>query len=110
MTGTKSKKIIVEVDASTWRWLRAFARANSNTDIHPGKVTEADILAQAAFCVADHAGRRNGSWEASVAQSMMDASGYQESVGYPDYDLCLGWDTKENERWNAARKAKEGQP
>lgn len=73
---TKNKKITVTVDASTWRWLGALARANQKADMLLAPSTREGILAQAAFCFADAAGRRTGSWEASVGQSLLDSSGY----------------------------------
>lgn len=111
----KKRKLTVELDVSTWRWLRALARANSNSKpFNEGHtVTAEEMLAQAAFCFADAAGRRTGSWEASVGQSMLDSSGYQASVPYSDYDRCQRLDEEANAKWraeNAASLAAIGNP
>jgi hypothetical protein len=42
----KSKKVIVRLDASTWRWLRALARANKNAEMCLAESTPEGILAQ----------------------------------------------------------------
>lgn len=72
------KRITVELDPSTLRWLQAFARSQGGT--LSGTATAESILAQAAFCIADYAGRRPGSWEADVAGNMMIASGWQDAT------------------------------
>jgi hypothetical protein len=77
----KLKTVTVYLDSSTHRWLTALAKANSKTDLNPGKVNAAQLLAQAAFCFADHAGRRHGSWEAEAGRAMLFASGYQQPIG-----------------------------
>ena len=76
----KPKKINVQLDASTWRWLSALAKANSNTQLNQHKVTPQELLAQAAFCFADYAGRRDGSWEAHAGAQLLTPSGYQEKI------------------------------
>lgn len=76
------KTFKVKVDLSTWRWLRAFARANSNTQLNQGKVTPGTLLAQAAACMADHAGRDTDSWRSRSAQLLLDASGYQGAIKF----------------------------
>jgi len=74
----KRHRVKLELDASTHRWLTAFAQANSNQPpLNAGKVTVAALLSQAAFCMADYAGRRPGSWEASVAEGLLLSSGFQ---------------------------------
>lgn len=78
-----TKKITVKVDESTFRWLKAFAKAQSGSTLNPEKVTAGDLLGSAAFCIADHAGRRTGSWEAEVGRQMMVSSGYQNSIEGP---------------------------
>lgn len=105
----KHRIIKVKVDVSTWRWLRALARANSKaTEFQPAaKLTEADILAQAAFCFADAAGRRAGSWEASVGQSLLDSSGFQQTVTGADWQRCEKLDAIANAKFRAALAAKE---
>lgn len=76
----KVKSVKVKLDASTWRWLRAYAKANSNTQLNNHKVTPEDLLEQAAFCFGDAAGRRDGSWEADVGGNMLIASGFQAKI------------------------------
>lgn len=93
----KSKTLKVEISASTFRWLRALARGNSKTEMNPGVVTVEDLLAQAAFCMADAAGRRTGSWEADVAQRMLESSGYQAGPDWEEADRCRKLDNAENE-------------
>jgi hypothetical protein len=78
-----AKTIKVKVDDSTWRWLRAFARVNSHTQDNQHKVTPAELLSQAAVCMAEHAGRDTKfNWRASVAARLLDASGYQKSIPF----------------------------
>ncbi len=84
----RKKTLTVQVDPSTLRWLIALARAN--------KVEPATLLAQAAFCMADYAGRRVGSWEASQAGEMLVASGWQEQPTHEDRQRCWGHDHIEN--------------
>ena len=94
------KRIRVEVDDSTYRWLVALAKANAvnnkcgmELDSTPG-----GLLAQAAFCFADYAGRRTGSWEADVGGNLLIASGFQNAVVYEAYDRCTARDDADNRR------------
>jgi hypothetical protein len=92
------KTIAVKVDDSTYRWLAALAKANSinNECGMEDQSTPGGLLAQAAFCFADHAGRRTGSWEAYVGRQMLDASGFQNEVSYKDNDRCAAQDAARN--------------
>lgn len=76
----KLKTVKVKIDASTHRWLRALAKANSNTQLNANKITAAHLIERAAFCFGDAAGRRDGSWEADVGINMLMACGYQEKI------------------------------
>ncbi len=71
---TKNKTVTVKVDESTFRWLNELAKAQRNRE-----VTAAEFLAQAAFCMADYAGRREGSWEADLGRNLLKAS-YQADI------------------------------
>lgn len=103
---TKTKKLTVEVDVSSWRWLRALARANAKSDLPLANSTPEGILAQAAFCFADAAGRRSGSWEADVGRNLLYSSGFQTGPTGAACILCRLADARENE---AARRAWEAQ-
>jgi hypothetical protein len=78
--GKRKPTIVVKLDLSTWRWLNALANANSFTEFHDHEVTAAELLTQAAFCMADFAGRRIGSWEAEAGRNLLIASGYQGKI------------------------------
>jgi hypothetical protein len=100
----KKFPVFIQASGSTHRWLHALAKAN--------KTTIDDLLTQAAFCFADHAGRREGSWEADVAGSMLRSSGFQ--LGIPDdrKDLLQEMDENENaaHRARTARRLKGAKP
>jgi len=89
---------IVEVplDESTHNWLLELAKANN--------VQVCDLLAQAAFCFADNAGRREGSWEASAARAMLVSSGYAGFVDWDGRKKLWEWEEKRN----AAHRGKVG--
>lgn len=75
--------IRLRVDPPTARWLRALARANAgHLEVRERGV--AAILEQAAFCLADCAGRRTGSWEAQVARELLTSSGFVSEAGWRD--------------------------
>jgi hypothetical protein len=95
------KTISVEVDPSTYRWLSALAKANSFNSIHNHEVTPAELLAQAAFCLADYAGRRTGSWEANVGWNLAIPSGYQELVPMNKAAMLQRIDRNAEKRWMA---------
>lgn len=80
----KTKIVTVEVDESTYRWLELFAKANCNTLVHEREIGPSDLLKQAAFCFADSAGRRDGSWEAGVGRTLLQASGFQGQINWRD--------------------------
>ncbi len=101
----RSKKITVKVDESTYRWLTALAKANNPNELYPEPVDAGKLLTQAAFCMADYAGRREGSWEADVARQLLIASGYQKQVSYQVQGQLLRWEDKRNARWAAAVKS-----
>jgi hypothetical protein len=84
------REIAVKLDPSTRSWLLALARKN--------KTTAAALLAQAAFCFADAAGRRRGSWEADVANSLLVSSGFSASVSDSDFNLCHHLDVQRMNR------------
>lgn len=90
----KTVTIKVELDASTHRWLNELAATNSHTELNAGTVTAGQLLQQAAFCMADHAGRRHGSWEADVARQLLFASGYQQAIGALKQDQLRAWEEK----------------
>jgi hypothetical protein len=87
-------KLTVKIDNSTYRWLCALAQANSNTQLNQKKVTAGELLAQAAFCMGDYAGRRIGSWEAEAAQPLLVASGYQAKIPAGKIDRLLKRETR----------------
>ncbi|HVV01766.1 MAG TPA: hypothetical protein VHH88_10425 [Verrucomicrobiae bacterium] len=99
------KAITVKVDESTYRWLKALANANSNSQLNQHKVTPAELLAQAAFCFADYAGRREGSWEAEVGRNLLMASGYQESIPFSKVALFRLWEDRRNAQARARAAA-----
>ena len=106
-----TRTIKVTMDASTWRWLRALARAHEKSDLPLAPATPAGLLAQAAFCFADAAGRRPGSWEADVGRSMLISSGFQEDLRAVEYHLCKMADDLEHEAWRKKQaEARPGQP
>lgn len=75
----KRKTVKVKLDPSTWRWLRALAEANSNTELNGHEVKPGDLLGQAAFCIADAAGRHHG-WRADVGGHFLHPTGYQGKI------------------------------
>lgn len=85
------KTLRVRVSESTHRWLSALAAANVENRAGVGS-TAADLLAQAAFCFADYAGRRTGSWEAGVGGAMLISSGIQNPVSAKASDRCCAQD------------------
>lgn len=96
------KKISVTVDDSTYRWLLELANANG-VNIGEIEATPAGLLAQAAFCFADYAGRRPGSWEADVGGSLLNSSGVHATIGWEAFDRCLkvdqAYQAKLRENW-----------
>lgn len=79
------------MSASTKQWLLAFVKANN--------VTVEEMLAQAAFCIADYAGRREGSWEAGVGGDLVMASGYQEAITSEERERLYKREEAANEAW-----------
>lgn len=75
----KLKTVKVKIDASTHRWLRALAKANSNTQLNAKKITPAHLVAEAAFCLADYAGRHCGS-KADVGGNLLLCCGFGETI------------------------------
>lgn len=75
----KVKEVKVKLDASTWRWLRAYAKANSHMQLTPHKVRPEELLKHAAFCLADAAGRHHGS-RGDVGQNLLLCCGFQEQI------------------------------
>lgn len=87
----------VRVDHATARWLNALARANSaHRDVRVRGF--AALLEQAAFCLADCAGRRTGSWEADVARTMLIACGYVSSATERDLERLHAADRRDSQR------------
>jgi hypothetical protein len=76
------KKVTVYLDRSTWSWLEAFAQANSNTQLNQRKVRVAELLKEAALCIADHAGRKPHDWRAAAAMQMLMPAGYQSKINW----------------------------
>lgn len=69
----RRKVLRLTIDEETWAWLLLIAQ---QTDQAPaGKHTVPQLLAQAALCMADAAGRRPGSWEAEVGRNLLQRSG-----------------------------------
>jgi hypothetical protein len=106
MKKSPTKKITVRLDLSTWRWLQALARANKSAEILMSPSTPAGLLEQAAFCFADAAGRRTGSWEADVGRSMLVSSGFQEELSAADHARCARADERANQLARAAWEEK----
>ena len=100
------KTVTVNLDESTHRWLTELAKANSGTELNPGQVSAAKLIAQAAFCMADYAGRRPGSWEADVARSLLFASGYQSPIGALRQDKLSAWEEKRRVAFLASKGIK----
>jgi hypothetical protein len=94
------KRITVKVTDSTFRWLTALAKANSENaaGIEP---TASALLSQAAFCFADYAGRRPGSWEADVGGSLLRSSGIHNEI--ERRESLFDADNDELEQWRRAR-------
>lgn len=95
----KTKTVTVKVDESTHRWLEAFAEANCNTELTPRQIDASDLLAQAAFCIADYAGRRVGSWEADAGRQLMISSGFHETIGFDQAQRLAAWEEKKRQAW-----------
>lgn len=74
---------------STRRWLNAIAKVNNT-------IPKA-LLEQAAFCIADYAGRRPGSWEAEVGRQLMSPSEFQKEISERTYSTLRRQDDSENE-------------
>lgn len=72
------KTFTIVVPASVWRWLRALAKEN--------RVRAEDMLARAAECMADAAGRTTGSPEADVGRRLLYSGGYNGNVPPADID------------------------
>jgi hypothetical protein len=98
---TRYKKIKVRLDASTWRWLRALTRNRSENCL--GKPTARGGLQQAAFRMADCAGRRQGAWTAEVARRMLESSGYATEANWAALPLLHAHDRREQEKWRDSR-------
>lgn len=75
MRAGSDKTIVVTVSAGTLEWLQKLAFNMSRGPAAPTGTTVEELLAQAAFCFADAAGRRPGSWEAGVGREMLRSSG-----------------------------------
>jgi hypothetical protein len=71
------KRITIQVDADTYQWLKRLENDLQHVHFPGEKVTMQALLQQAAFCFADHAGRRTGSWEADVGGRLLQSSGYE---------------------------------
>jgi len=80
----------VHLDPSTRMWLVALARANNTTPNF--------ILEEAAFCFANSAGRRTGSWEADTGGNMLTACGFQKEIPGAVLDHVRRVDAARNER------------
>lgn len=96
----------VRVSPSTARWLRALARAGKprwEKGRKPDPCTPEELLEQAAFCMADCAGRRTGSWEADVARTLLFSSGFNTQASTADQFRLLCAEDRANEKWRAAR-------
>ncbi|HLP00630.1 MAG TPA: hypothetical protein VK163_01295 [Opitutaceae bacterium] len=101
----------VRVSPSTARWLRALARAGKprwEKGKRADPCTVAELLEQAADCMADCAGRRPGSWEADVARSLLESSGLPTCALFADYSRCCRADEADNAKWRAALAAEKG--
>lgn len=101
----KVKPVTVRLDESTHRWLSELAKANSNTELNPGKINMAQLLAKAAFCFADHAGRREGSWEADVGRNLLLAAGYQQRPPALRRSQLARWEEQKRQAWLESRRA-----
>ena len=77
----KLKTLRVKVDPSTHRWLAALAQANSKSQLNPKEVKPEHLLAEAAFCLADAAGRHHG-WRADIGGSLLQANNYGEKIPF----------------------------
>ncbi len=103
--------ITVRVSPSTARWLRALARAGKPSwekGRKPDPCTPEELLEQAAFCMADAAGRRTGSWEADVARSLLMSSGLPTEPRPADSDRCHRAENAANAKWRASLTAEKG--
>ena len=89
----RERSVSLKVSASTHRWLTAFAKANG--------ITAGELLAQAAFCFADHAGRRSGSWEGSVAGDMARSCGYQQEIHWQARIKIIEREDRDLAEWRA---------
>src|SRR2546423_1916700 len=92
------KSITVKVDESTYRWLSAFASVQGKDEntTKSRRATPAKLLAQAAFCMADYAGRRDGSWESDVAKQLLYASGFQGTLPFKKRERLTAWEDHRN--------------
>ncbi len=102
----RKRKIVLTVGPSTYCWLRALSRANKKAPLAVAGSSVEEMLEQAAFCLADCAGRRTGSWEADVARSLLTSSGYRTEADSRDSDRCHRYDEAENRAWRAKRGIK----
>lgn len=87
LTPDETKTFTIEVPASVWRWLRALAREN--------RVRTEDMLARAARCMAEAAGRNPGSPEADVGRRLLYSGGYNGDIPPADIDRLSGEDEAE---------------
>ena len=74
----QTKSFTIEVSASIWRWLRALAKEN--------RVRAEDMLARAAWCMADGAGRNPTTPEADVGRRLLYSGGYVGDIPPPEID------------------------
>jgi hypothetical protein len=74
----ETRTFTIEVSASIWRWLRALAREN--------KVRAEDMLARAAWCMADAAGKNPTSPESDIGRRLLYSGGYNGDISPADSD------------------------
>jgi len=69
-------------------------------------VSAAELLRNAAFCFADYAGRRDGSWEADAGRNLLMSAGYQEMIKWDKRERLSAWEEKRNAAWRKAHPIK----
>ena len=74
----ETRTFTIEVSASIWRWLRALAREN--------KVRAEDMLARAAWCMADAAGKNPTSPESDIGQRLLYSGAYNDDISPANID------------------------
>ena len=100
----KHKTLKVTIDRSTWRWLKAMADAHNRIEGNL-PVTPQELISEAAFALADGAGRRTGSWEGDAGRRLIEGSGWslptfariEQLHRQDDIDSA-----REREEWNKA--------